>query len=411
MNETVLGVLDHMVDYATISERMGSAIFDHGVNVTVAIGALNGASEPRFNISDCGVELRGFGNEIVEIDRFVKAIAEELRSADAKSISVPMGAKATNVALAPASGVERLAGDVSLSLLSEKFAVFDTANGGKSDGLMSIKDVERLATTSKDPVERAAAKWLLENPKVLDAIDRADSPNGFEDDKLSKGDIVRYLKQRKAFQVLLDNFEEFDGATTKKAQVGDAFGVTDGKVSRKDIEMVATASRDPRVRTAAKFLLKDERALNQTIASADDIAGRYDLQEIATQNGEPTAPLKIRTNWTRKVGCGVAGELSVLSYGALLNEDAGSSEVNAVVRSITEAEILKLLAKNSAKKMVTKSIGTLTGPAGLAVATGIDLACQVTAPRTDWGTVRSEPKKEKEKLKGPPSTPQVMAQK
>jgi hypothetical protein len=411
VNEIVLGVLGHMLEYATISERTGGAIFDQGVNVTVAIGAFNGTTESRFQVSDCGLELRGFGNEIVEVDQFVRAIAEELRAADVGIISVPMGAKAAKVALAAASGVERFAGDVSIAVLSDQFGSFDTASGRNSDGLVSVKDIERIAKSSKDPVEKSAAKWLLEHRKVIQAIDRADSPNGFDDDKISKADITRYIKQRKAFQVMLDNFVEFDGATTKKAKPSDAFGMTDGKVSRKDVEKVAATSADPVVRQAALDLLNDDRALNQSISFDDDIAGRYELQEVATQNGEPTAPLKMRTNWARKVGCTAASELSVLGYVDLVRNPTGFKEISNAARNKAEEILLKNLAKNATKKAVAKSAAAMTGPAAIALATGIDLACRATAPRTDWGTVRSEDKKKEGELTGPPSTPQVMAQK
>jgi hypothetical protein len=151
--------------------------------------------------------------------------------------------------------------------------------------------------------------------------------------------------------------------------------------------------------------------LNLNATFDDQIVGRYELQRISTQDGEPTSPLKPQTNLVRTIGCGAAGELSVLSYVDLATNPLGSKEQAAVARSRAETKLLRQVAKQATKKVAAKSAAALLTPEAVALATAVDVACRATAPRTDWGTVRSQDKKEEEKPSGPPSTPQVMAQK
>jgi hypothetical protein len=274
--------------------------------------------------------------------------------------------------------------------------------------LVSVKDIERIAATSTTPVEKAAAAWLLEHREVLGAIDQADSRFNATDNKISRGDIQRFRQQRAAFQVLNDNFSEFDGAQTIQA---DGTVTLDGKVSREDIEKVARTSKNQTIKEAAEYLLKDERALNLNISSGDELIGKYEVQAVATKTGEPIVPLKIQTNWVRTVGCTAAGELSVLSYVDLLEAGNDGKDAFAAGRSAAYTVSLKKLATESSKAAVAKTAAMLGSWQVTAGATAIDLACRATAPRTDWGTVRSGEKKKGEEPSGPPSTPQAMAKK
>jgi hypothetical protein len=234
MKEIVLGVLDHMDEYANVSERMAAELMNMGNSVSHAITAFNAGTDSTYQVADCGSESIGLGKEIATIDGFVKAIATGLRSADSAAVTFSLGSLAANGVLDSSKEIERLAGDVSLLNLLGRFDAFDGAKDGKLDGLISIKDIERVAARSKDPIEKAEAKWLLEHRSVLDALDRGDSADFSTDGKISKSDIKRYTEQRIAVQVMNDHFDEFDKATTNKA---------DGKVSRQDIEEVMNTTR------------------------------------------------------------------------------------------------------------------------------------------------------------------------
>jgi hypothetical protein len=409
MNDTVSGVIDHMIDYATISERMGYAVSDQGISVSNVIKGFNASTEPQYAVQDCGPELAGFGTCIREVDSFVKSIADQLRAADSNVITVPVGAAAATIALKGASGIERLAGDIALAYLFDNFEKFDRAKPSeKSDGFVSVKDIERIATTSRDPIARASAAWLLEHQQVLAAMNRADSGGNVAYDKIMKSDIERFRKQRAAFQVFNDNFSEFDGAQTRQA---DGTVKLDGKVSRQDIEKVAKTSKNQQVKDAAEYLLNDQLVLDGNTSSGDNIIGRHEMLKAATQNGEPIVPLKTQTNWVRTIGCTAAGELSVLSYADLLDEGNTASDAFAVGRSKAYSVSFKKLAKETSKVALAKSAKILVSWQVTAAATVVDIACRATAPRADWGLLRDKPKKKDEELNGPPSTPQVMAQK
>ena len=345
MSSKVLGVPDLMEDYAEISLRMSDDLGRSGNSVSHAITAFNDRTETRYQVIDCGPGLTGLGDEIATIDSFVRAIALGLRAADSTSISFKLGAYAVDAILETSKDVERLAGDVALSSLLSQFDLFDKAKDNKRDGVVSIKAIERIAESSKNPTQRAAAAWLLDHRKVLEAIDRSDSVDNTSDERITKKDINRFLKQRAAVQVMNDRFDEFDSATT---------GKTDGKISRQDIEKVRSDSKDPVVRAAAKTLLDDERALNLNATYGDQIAGKYELEKVLNQNGEPTPPMKPQTNVLRDVTCGVAGELSVLSYVDLAVNPLGAKEQASVARSQAESKILKQVAKQAAHKTAAK---------------------------------------------------------
>jgi hypothetical protein len=424
MSTTVQGVLDHMIEYSDVSARMGDALEDQGAAVERTIRRLNESSEETFGVPNSGPLLIHLGAQIREVDQFAKSIAEALRQADSPKITNEMEAAAAKSVLAGASDVERMAGDLAFTYLLVNFDNFDSAKNGMSDGLVSMNDVERVAKNSKDPAERAAANWLLEHNDVFKKLDRTGSALDKTDDLIDRDDIVRYLLQRAAYQVLRDNLGLFDSATT---------GKFDGKVSRKDVEHILARTSDPNIAGAAKFLLENPATLNHHIAFGDDLVGRYELEKIANQNGEPAPREKVQVHMARTIGCGAAKEMSWVSYvdtvqkmrkGESAVVDGGKDVAKQAVKKFADDQVEDLMIKKAigltgretGKLVAAKSISAVGGAYVGAAATGVDLACRATAPDTSSGSIKVKKVKKVKKQKKPlqtesPSTEDEMAQK
>jgi hypothetical protein len=424
MNDQVMGILDQMREYSTISARMGDALIDEGIIVDRALTQFNANTEAAYNVGNCGSLLATFGAQVHDVDHFVTAIAEELRKADSGTITNQMEANAARAILPGAKSVERMAGDVAMICLLTEFESFDSVKNGKSDGRISMKDVERVAKDSNDPIKRAAAAWLLSHKEVLTALDRADSPTDTTDNRISREDIARYLIQRAAYQVMEDNRKLFDAATT---------GKSDGKISRKDIEHVAITSTDPDIVAAANYLLNDSRTLDDQAVEGDQIVGRYELEKVANKNGEPVPREKVQVSALRKVGCGAAKEMSYIGYADMVIKAAkgesllvdGSKDVaKKIVGRVAADTATDLTLKGAAnltqaearKRLLAKTLAKGLGPQVQLAATAVDGVCRLTEPDTSSGKIKTKKQeKDEEKLEekptGPQSTPQVMAQK
>jgi hypothetical protein len=418
---TVKGVLDHMCEYSEVSVRMADVLEDQGSMVERAIRRLNDGSEEPLRVTDTGPLLIRLGAQIREVDQFAKAIAEALREADSSSITNEMEAAAAKSVLDGASDVERMAGDLAFTYLLVNFDNFDSAKNGTSDGRVSMNDVRRVAKDSKDPAERAAADWLVEHKDVLRKLDRTGSALDKTDDHIDRDDIVGYLLQRAAYQVLRDNLGLFDSATT---------GKFDGKVSRKDIERIFAHTSDPNIAGAAKFLLENPATLNHHIAIGDDLVGRSELQSIANQNGEPVPREKVRVHAARTIGCGAAKEMSWVSYVDAVNKmrrgqsvvvDGAKDVAKQAAKKLADDKIDDLMIKKAigltgretGKLVAAKSVSAIGGTYVGAAATGVDLVCRATTPDTSSGSIKVQgSKKQKKPLQTEtPSTEQEMAQK
>lgn len=401
---TVMGVLDDMNAYASVSAQMGDELDHAGRVVSHALQAFNSASEPTYQVGNCGPGLSVLGEQVTQIDSFVKSIADALRQADAGTISFKIGADATRPALSDAAALERAAGDVALFYLLKDFSAFDAIDDGESDGIVSVKDIERVAAKATDPEVRASAAWLLDHKEVLHAIDEADAqPYAGPDGKITAHDVARYMTQRAAYQVFTANIGVFDDPNVKER---------DGKVSRADIERMLNTSTDPNVKAAAAYLLEDERVLNGRVALGDQVAGRYDLSKVAKRYAEPRSPLPQRKNWARDIACGTAKQFSYLGYVDMVAKvlEADPSVAMDVERELIQTQTLTYLMATTKRESVKRSAAVLASPQFAVAATVIDGVCRITEPRKNWGTVRvPRDTEEREVRTGPPSTLEILS--
>lgn len=399
----VMGVLDNMDEYATLSARMGDDLEYAGRRVGNAIETFNQSSEPSYNVGNSGVSLAVLGDQVREIDSFVKSIADALRQADTDTISIKMGSVATDRILYDAVALERAAGDIALFYLLKDFAAFDAINDGKSDGIVSAKDIETAALISKDPKVRASAAWLREHRDVWLAIDVADArPLATPDGKVTAKDVARYMRQRAAYQVFSTNIAVFDDPDPKNR---------DGKVSRNDIERVVKTAADPNLRAAAQYLLDDERVLNNHVSFGDQVAGRYDLSKVASRYAEPKSPLPLQKNWVRDIGCGAAKQFSYLAYLDMVDKVlvGDVTVIDDAEQNYLQRFALDHVAATATRETLRKSAATLASPQFAAAATVIDGVCRITEPRKDWGTVVGPRDKKKDEETGPPSSVEILS--
>lgn len=141
---------------------------------------------------------------------------------------------------AAATGLHFRAQDNALNVVERDFEVFDiAAHGGRPDGVVSLNDLEAIATD--DTTTGRAARWLLANPNVLgwiamgaDNTAYLDADGGLGAYRLMNGtferpDIAEYRQRRNAAFVawpLLGSIDTAAEADTSRA---------DGFVSRDDV--------------------------------------------------------------------------------------------------------------------------------------------------------------------------------
>lgn len=400
----VMGVLDAMINYAFISAQMGDDLDHTGRVVSRVIQHFNSTSEPTYRVGDCGPSLSVLGEQVTQVDSFVKSIADALRKADTSTISMSMGADVTGPMLAEAAALERAAGDVALFYLLRNFSTFDAMRNGRSDGTISMRDIEAAAIASKDLKIRASAQWLLEHREVLRAIDEADDRKlAGPDGEITAKDVARYMKQRAAFRVFSENIALFDDPDPN---------ARDHKVSRGDIERMVKTSTDPNIKAAARYILDDHRVLNGQVTFGDRLAGKYDLSNVAKRYAEPKSPLPLQKNWVRDIGCGAAQQFSYLGYIDMVSKvlEKDPTVIFDIEGEVIQETTLRLLIETSTRESAKRSAAVMASPQFALAATAVDGLCRVTEPRKNWGTVRAPSKRTETKgLTGPPASKEILS--
>jgi hypothetical protein len=363
----------------------------HGRKVSEAIAECNARNDSPYVISGNGEALIDLGDALLELDSFVGDIATRLKAADTGTITLEIAQAVVGSHLVIATVLEREAGEITLATIQANFGLLDSIKGGKSDGAISINDLKKAANDPTNPQLAAAAQWLLDHPEVRKAIDVANAdPGAATDNRISRADVERYLSQRVAYQIVMDNFAVFDGANGKKPN---------GKLDRAEVEKLAKTSKDPAVRAAAQMVLDDPRVFAGHVTGGDGTAGPYDLDDVAKQYGEPKLPLPTKGNPLRTAVCGTAGVFSYVGWLDLANDVAnlGSTKgstlaahsattVGTGATGILAKQVIKRELVTGTTKIVASGATRVLGTPVAIVATGVDLVCRATGGH-DWGTL------------------------
>ncbi len=404
----VKGHLDLMVGFSRAGAQRAADVTDVGVRVSSALADFNGRVGADYRVHGDGEPLLALGFALADIDSFVGDIAERLRKADALTISFDMVFAAVAPRMRTAADLGRTASDLATGMLDSSFDALDVIRGGDADGIVSVSDLRWAAEHEADPQTRAAAVWLLAHRAVVDAIDIADAQTLVADQRISKGDVDAYKERQVAYRVMIDNFAAFDAARD---------GKLDGKVSRADLLRMTYPPYPEELRTAARALADDPRGLKMFTTYGDQVAGVYDLDQVAKTYGEARLPLpaKPRDPITGAV-CNVASFYSLLGWVDLVESaydldaegvylaapstvgTAATSAVYSRAVKVISAEIPGATAAGAAKlvklKVVSSAVVKIAGP-GLGVtaaATAVDGICRATDPkRKSWGKVAPIP--------------------
>ncbi|MGI9416231.1 MAG: hypothetical protein ACR2RA_00180 [Geminicoccaceae bacterium] len=160
---------------------------------------------------------------------------------------------------------------------------FDRAAGrGGDDGVIGIDDLREVADADSgfDPNLRAAAQYLLDNPRFFDRVEVANDGGGFRksaygdgdlrrDDKFSVGDIDRFLEQNEHLQVIYANTDALD--------IANAGHGADDNISRDDLRAIVDAEDEfgrpvhtEALREAARYLLDNDNFFEELETSNGD---------------------------------------------------------------------------------------------------------------------------------------------
>ncbi len=400
----VKGHLDLMVGFSRVGAQRASGLADAGARISGALDGFNDRVGADYRVHGDGEPLLALGFACGDIDSYVGDIAERLRKADTLTVSFDMAFAAIAPRMRTATDLGRTASDLATGVLDSSFDALDNIRGGGVDGIVSVGDLQWAAEHATDPRTAAAAVWLLAHRAVVDAIDLADAKTQVADQRISKGDVDAYKERQAAYRVMIDNFAAFDGARE---------GKLDGKVSRADLLRMTYPPHPEELRTAARALADDPRGLKMFTSYGDQVAGVYDLDQVAKTYGEARVPLpaKPRNPITGAV-CNVASFYSLIGWvdlvGSAYNADGegvyratpstvGTAATRAVYThavTVINAEIPGATAAGAAKlvklKVMSTAVAKIAGP-GLGVtaaATVIDGLCRATDPkRRTWGSV------------------------
>ncbi len=407
----VMGSLDVMTKYSTVGAQRADELRRHGAWVSQAVAAYNHVVDERYRVGRDGEPVLALSVGLNDVDTFVGEIAQRLRQADTLSISYDTALEAVRARFGTAVDLDRTASDLATGLFLEAFEKLDNIQGGKTDSVVSIRDLKWAASNATDPNTRAAAVWLLAHRAVLQAIDAANQPGVVQpgqqiagDGSITKADLATYQERQRAYRVMIDNFAVFDGARE---------GKLDGKVSQNDLRRMAYPPYPEDLREAARVLANDPKGLNGYTAFGDQVAGVYDLDTVAKTYGEARLPLPAKPrNPVMNAVCGVAGFYSLLGWvdlvGAVATNDRETA-LNALTSTVgtkalekggvragekIAAAIPEATAKQAARlataQAATKTLVKVVSPGAplTAAATAIDLACRATDPSNKtWGSV------------------------
>jgi hypothetical protein len=408
----VLGQLDAMSSFASRSAIRAEDITTFGIRAATALTAFNEATEASFQVHSAAAEaLIGLGAALNDLDTYVSQIALALRNADTGTISQPIAAAAVEPRLDMITELERGANRATTALLKDNFDFLDTLSGGADNGKLSISNLQYLAKQTDNPELAAAAAWLLEHPMVLPNMDTEArtqwvGENGnliktaypSEDYLIELNEILDYERRREAFYTLTDEFGAVDS--------GDALGrgANDGKISEGELhKMQMDATLLPDLRAAAGILRHNNNALNGFLFNNDDIAGRFDLDEVSKLYTDPRGPLPKRKTNLHKGICGAAGHFSYIGWLGIWPEGkptpqdvAGDALSRRASRARDVYKVGKAVAYGTTA-VATKGNAWISTPA-----TGADVYCRVTDPDSKtWGKVKPIRVPQKGKKKRP----------
>ncbi len=392
----VVGRLDLMTDFAGRSERRAEDISTFGIRVNTAVAAFNTLAESSFQVQTlAGEALIGLGHSLNDLDSFVSEIAGLMRQADSGAISLDVAKTAVGHHLVVAANLERTASDITTAHIREHVGYLDAIRNHAPDGVISMKDLRAAAEQSDDPRLAAAARWLAKHPKVFQNIDLSTSKTwatedgrmihstySWADGGIDLKEIQQYETRRAAYRIVVDNFDTFDSAAT---------GKRDGRVSAVDFRLIGSGGYPVELKRAATFMLENSEGMNGYLKYGDELAGLYNLDEIAKSYAEPQRPLPPQKNGFRDAVCGVAGYYSYLGWADLVLDgnpsnalqSAGAGTAGFVATATTSAKVAKSF---QAAKLV---IGGNVYIAG--AATVVDGVCRLTKPAGNWGTIKPLP--------------------
>jgi hypothetical protein len=404
-NTRVLGQLDAMTAFAGRSTLRAEDLVTFGYRVVDALDAFNSQTEASFRVdSHAGRALVGLGQALNDLDTFVSQIAGQLRSADTGTISQPIAATAVAPRLPMITQLERTANRATTALLKENFALLDTLNGGAENGKISISRLEYLAQQTEDSKLAAAATWLQDHPMVMPNMDTAlrttwVGENGdlkqtaypSKDYLIEMNEILDYERRRESFYTLTDAFAAVDS--------GDALGqgAGDGKISDGELHKVQMdASNSTELRNAAGLARHNNDALNGLLFNNDDIAGVYDLDQVAALYTDPRLPLGPRKTALHKAICNTASYYSYLGWidFATTGNALAPHQYVTGKQLETQGKVARQGFDTTRAARLTAGRVVMTGNVYVSgTATAIDGYCRVTDPNTKtWGKVRPKQK-------------------
>lgn len=228
-----------------------------------------------------GVEIRGLERERADIieqlnnlptDSFSGYVKRDLLSrleGVEADLSAQRGLPGQDIDSGPLFPPRPITPEQALTVIRDNADAFDQAAGqGSNDAVIGIEDLRAVADADNDfdPDLRAAAQYLLDNPRFFDRVEVANDGSGFSkditgdrrrDDKFSVEDINRFLEQNEHLQVIYENVDALD-----IANVGHG---ADDNISRDDLRAVVNAEDEhgrpvysQELRDAASYLLDDD---------------------------------------------------------------------------------------------------------------------------------------------------------
>jgi hypothetical protein len=399
----VLGSIDRMERYSHTNVLRAGEIVRLGSHVEQALAMFNAGVDPAFRVDGSGRFLASLGLGMADLDAFVGDVAERFRSAERGTLGTIDQAQLEGLIELRRSGIESLSRtwtDTVLATLVAHFDEIDTVRKHKRDGIISTKDLQEIAKTSKDRQLVAAATWLLADKNMIRMIDRSGTGQMPGQSGITRNDLREYASRMAAVRLLRDNWNSLDTAHG----AGPDGSKPDGKISAKDLQAIIESSPDPQLRDAARAALDDPRVLGDQLLLGDRVATRKRLNDALEAYGEPTTPLPPTRNGLVAMGCATAGFFSYMSYVDMVNAARKGQDNDAVrikVLNDLSGQIKNDASKKAVERMVADGVEEATAKAivgkasiGLSVvATGVDIACRVTDPRREPAGAVNTPKK------------------
>ncbi len=181
--------------------------------------------------------------------------------------------------------------NVSTRTLLDNFETFDTAagQGGGQDGIIGRPDLEAVAGDElADPALRKAARFMLNNPALRNAVDSANG-TGY-DDRFNREELEKSLATFAGHEDVSDHAPMDERRTasvlSKWVRVldGAAGGEVDGRFGRDDLQAVwDSPDASPELRRAAFEVLHSQTRANRFDSANGALDGVYsdaDLQRV-----------------------------------------------------------------------------------------------------------------------------------